>query len=92
VFYDDKASTWAIDIASTEPKDKQLEEELAGVLGTMYGDLNLLCQVEIVGGGNIGSEHYHLMEHLSVQAGVAVDRSKELKQYLATSATIGSPR
>jgi len=74
VFYDDKACIWTVDVASTDPKDKQLEDALISVLHTMFAHGNCQPQVEIVEEGRTDSDHYHRTEHLSVAAGVAVDR------------------
>ncbi len=74
IFYDDKACIWTVSVASTDAADKQLEDTLLTVFHTMYGDGNIEPQVQIVEEGNTDSDHYDRTEHLSVSAGVAVDR------------------
>ncbi len=74
IFYDDKACSWTVSVASTDAADKQLEDILLTVFHTMYAHGNIEPQVQIVEQGNTDSDHYNLTEHLSVRAGVAVDR------------------
>lgn len=74
IFYDDKSCIWTVNVASTNPDDKQLEDTLMTVFHTMYSHGNVQPQVQIVEEGNTDSDHYNRMEHLSIGAGVAVDR------------------
>ena len=74
IFYDDKACIWTVNVASTDAADTQLEDTLRTVFHTMYGDGSIQPQVQIIQEGNTDSDHYHRTEHLSVGAGVAVDR------------------
>ena len=85
VYYDDKACIWTVTVATPEPKDKKLEDDLMTVLHTMFAHGNCQPTVEIVKPGQTSSDHYHHTEHLSVEAGVAVDRFRhEDEKYMET--------
>ena len=74
--YDDKACIYTITIASTDAKDSKLEKVVADALATIFHNGNCQAQVVIVKKGDEDSDHYDHMEHLSVGAGIAVDRWK----------------
>lgn len=74
IYFDDRSSTWTIDVASDNETDRQLESILITVLHTMFSHGNCLPRVKIVPAGDKVSDHYDRTEWLSVAAGVAVDR------------------
>ena len=85
VYYDDKSCIWTITVATPEPKDRKLEVDLTTVLHTMFGHGNCHPTVEVVAPGQTSSDSYDHTEHLSVEAGVAVDRFRyKDEKYLET--------
>lgn len=90
VFYDDKACSHFVTVASTAKSDEQLGEPLTHVLHSIFGNGNCQVAASIVPAGDEQSDHYDHMEHLSVSAGVAADRWKHADaQY---QADVWSPR
>ncbi len=71
---DDKNGVINIKIASDNPEDERLEELVRQVLHTLMNNGNCQPDVVIVKAGDKNSDRYDHMEHLSVQADVAVDR------------------
>jgi len=85
VHYGDKACVWTISIATTVPKEKELEKILDSALYTIFGFGNCQTEVVVVKPGDKGSDHYHHTEHLSIEAEVAVDRFRhDDEEYLET--------
>jgi hypothetical protein len=76
VFFDDKASVYAIKIGTTDPKDDVLSTRLEHVIQTIYHGCPVTVEVIVIPEGNRDSDHYEHMEHLSVAAGICVDRFK----------------
>ncbi|WP_124303573.1 hypothetical protein [Pseudomonas chlororaphis] len=74
VFFDDKACVYSIEAATTDPAEKELEDPITQLVQSVYGTGNYLCDMTVVQKGDELSDHYHHMEHLSVSAGVAIDR------------------
>jgi hypothetical protein len=67
VFLDDKSSTYAFGIASTDASDADLQDLVADIFAQINGYNNFVCHVEIVPGGNRDSENYEHAEHLRLQ-------------------------
>jgi len=85
VDYDDKSCCWNITVATTEHKDKKLENLLMTVLHTMFANGNCQSTVVVVKEGDTYSDHFQHTEHLSVEAGVAVDRFRHSdSEYMET--------
>lgn len=74
VSYDNKSGMYTITIASTSQGDKKLKERLVTVFDKIFNNGNHCPEVIIVKPGDTSSDHYYHMEHLSVEAGIAVDR------------------
>jgi hypothetical protein len=74
IFYDNKACSHLVTVASTKKEDQVVEDALMQVLHAIYANGNCQVTVEIVAKGDEHSDHYDHMEHLSVATGVAVDR------------------
>lgn len=74
VYFDDKSCTYSIEAATTEPQDKNVEKLVTRIVQDIYGSGNYHCEMTIVKRGDEDSDHYHHMEHLSVQLDVATDR------------------
>lgn len=74
VFYDDHSSMYHVKIASTDPEDRKIGDEVRDALQTIFNNGNCVADVVIVKPGNASSDSYDHMAHLSVGADVAVDR------------------
>jgi hypothetical protein len=80
IYFDDKSGTWTIYFASSNTEDAHLEKALDQIFGLIFSYGNIMSEFCYVPKGNIHSDHYHRMEHLSVGAGVADDRWKHNDQ------------
>jgi len=75
VFEDDTHGSVVVTIAATSREQvKGLQGDVTGVLQSIYNSGIYVCNVVIVEPGDTHSDHYDPMEHLSVKAGVSVDR------------------
>jgi len=74
VFFDDKASVYGVNVATTEEADKGLEDKITQILHSIFNTGNYFCDVTVVAKGDESSDHYDHMEHLSVSVDLATDR------------------
>jgi hypothetical protein len=73
VYFNDKVTVWTVTVASTDVSDKKIGPILQGVLQGMLDNGNVFARVLIVPKGDVSSDQYNHMEHLSIAAGVGTE-------------------
>lgn len=71
VFFDDKSDMWSVDVATTDPRDSELENTLSTIFDAMYGTLICIPRVGIIDACNSQSDSYNHTEYLSMKSRVA---------------------
>jgi hypothetical protein len=74
VYFNDQTAMCTVLVASTDESDRKLGPILQDILQSMSDTGNVRASVIVVPEGNMNSDNYDHMEHLSVAAGVGADR------------------